>query len=142
MMKRRMAVVRETPWTGREIPNISEDTIANPLRPVPRDSILVVTRFCWEWGQEENSHVPLCGEDGMKGSHNFFVRLLTKDGWLDDSNIDMALLLLRKRHKSSGNWVGSDCTILDTTFQGEGPKLAKSWSSVNQGSTGSYLLSI
>ncbi|CAL2247691.1 unnamed protein product [Prunus armeniaca] len=109
-----------------------------------------------------SSHVRLCGEDGMEGSHNFFVRLLTKDGWLDDSNIDMALLLLREWHKSFGNWVGSDWTILDTTFQkcaaldykqmkayvgnedmqhskgllgmvkGEGPKLAKSWLSVNR----------
>ncbi|CAB4286353.1 unnamed protein product [Prunus armeniaca] len=104
-MKRRMAVVRETPWICREIPNISEDTIADPIRPVPRDSLLEVAKFCWEWGQEENSHVRLCGEDGMEGSHNFFVRLLTKDGWLDDS------------HKRSGNWVGSDWTILDTTFQ-------------------------
>ncbi|CAL8167791.1 unnamed protein product [Prunus armeniaca] len=99
-MKRRRAVVRETPWTGQEIPNISEDTIADPLRPVPHDSLL-----------------ELCGEDGMEGSHNFFVRLLTKDGWLDDSNIDMALLLVRERHERSGNWVGSDWTILDTTFQ-------------------------
>ncbi|CAB4285974.1 unnamed protein product [Prunus armeniaca] len=63
------------------------------------------------------SHMQLCGEDGMEGSHNFFVRLLTKDGWLDDSNIDMALLLVRERHERSGNWVGSDWTILDTTFQ-------------------------
>ncbi|CAB4320007.1 unnamed protein product [Prunus armeniaca] len=52
-MKRRRAVVRETPWTGREIPNISEDPIADPLRPVPRDSLLEVAKFCWEWGQEE-----------------------------------------------------------------------------------------
>ncbi|KAL6284799.1 hypothetical protein ACE6H2_015728 [Prunus campanulata] len=98
----------------------------------------------------------------MEGSHNFFVRLLTKDGWLDDSNIDMALHLLRERHNRSGKWAGSDWTILDTTFQkcaaldytqmksyigkeerkhskglvgmvkGEGHKLAKSWESVNQ----------
>ncbi|CAB4268795.1 unnamed protein product [Prunus armeniaca] len=177
-MKRRRAVVRETPWICREIPNISEDTIADSLRPDPRDTLLEVAKFCWEWGQEENSHVRLCGEDGMEGSHNFFVLLLTKDGWLDDSNIDMALLLLRERHKRSGNWVGSDWTILDTTFQvsvmmhiscatmqkcaaldykqmkayvgkedrqhnkgllgmvkGEGPKLAKSWSSVNRNSS-------
>ncbi|XP_008229309.1 PREDICTED: sentrin-specific protease 2-like [Prunus mume] len=90
----------------------------------------------------KSSHVRLCGEDGMEVSHNFFVQLLTKDGWLDDSNIDMALFLLRERHKSSGNWVGSDWTILDTTFQhnkgllgmvkGEGPKLAKSWLSMNR----------
>ncbi|CAL8991317.1 unnamed protein product [Prunus brigantina] len=65
----------------------------------------------------EISHVRLCGKDGMEGSHNFFVRLLSKDGWLDDSNIDMALLLLRELHKSSGNWVGFDWTILDTIFQ-------------------------
>ncbi|CAB4269015.1 unnamed protein product [Prunus armeniaca] len=160
-MKSRRVVVRETPWKGREIPNISEDTIVEPRRPVPRDSLLEVAKFCWEWGQEENSHVRLCGEEGMEGSHNFFVRLLTKDGWLDDSNIDMTLLLLLEWHKSSSKWVGSDWTILDTTFQkcaaldymqmkvyvgkedrqhikgllgmvmGEGPKLAKSWSSVN-----------
>ncbi|CAL2239885.1 unnamed protein product [Prunus armeniaca] len=65
-MKRRRAVVKETPWTGREIPNISEDTIVDPLRPIPRDSLLEVAKFCWEWGQEENSHVRLCGEDGME----------------------------------------------------------------------------
>ncbi|KAI5317054.1 hypothetical protein L3X38_036761 [Prunus dulcis] len=82
--KRRMAVVRETPWQGREIPNISEDTIADPLRPVPHDSLLEVAKFCSEWRQEENSHVRLCGEEGMEGSYNFFVRLLTKDYWLDD----------------------------------------------------------
>ncbi|XP_020415520.1 ubiquitin-like-specific protease ESD4 [Prunus persica] len=84
----------------------------------------------------------------MEGSHNFFVRLLTKDGWLDGSNIDMALLLLRERHESSGNW---KCAALDYKqikayvgkedrqhskgvlgmVKGEGPKLAKSWSSVN-----------
>ncbi|CAB4316850.1 unnamed protein product [Prunus armeniaca] len=67
----------------------------------------------------------------------------------------MALLLLRERHKSSGNWVGSDwtkCATLDYKqmkvyvgkedrqhskgllgmVEGEGPKLAKSWSSVNR----------
>ncbi|CAB4308732.1 unnamed protein product [Prunus armeniaca] len=110
VMKRRRAVVRETPWIYREIPNISEET--------PCDSLL--------------------------------------------ENIDTALLLLREQHERSGNWVGSDWTILDTTFQkcaaldykqmkayvgkedrqhskgllgmvkGEGPKLAKSWSSVNR----------
>ncbi|KAI5335476.1 hypothetical protein L3X38_025609 [Prunus dulcis] len=147
-MKRRRAVVRETPWTGREIPNISEDTIADPLRLVPCDSLLEVAKFCWEWGQEETSHVRLCGEDYMEGLHNFCVRLLTKDGWLDDSNIDMALLLLWERHESSGNW---KCVALDYKqmkayvgkedrqhskcllgmVKGEGPKLAKSWSSVN-----------
>ncbi|KAL6284924.1 hypothetical protein ACE6H2_015853 [Prunus campanulata] len=84
----------------------------------------------------------LCGDEAMEGSHNFFIRLLTKDGWLDDSNIDMALHLLRERHNKSGKWAGSDWTILDTTFQhskglvgmvkGEGHKLAKSWESVNQ----------
>ncbi|CAB4303744.1 unnamed protein product [Prunus armeniaca] len=174
-MKRRRVVVRETPWICREIPNISEDTIVDPLKPIPHDSLLEVAKFCLEWGQEENSHVRFCGEDGMEGSHNFFVRLLTKNGWLDDLNIDMALLLLRERHERSSNWVGSDWTILDTTFQvsvmmhnscatmqkcaaldykqmkaymgnedrqhskgllgmvkGEGPKLAKSWSSVNR----------
>ncbi|CAL2257234.1 unnamed protein product [Prunus armeniaca] len=87
-----------------------------------------------------SSHVQLCGDDGMEGSHNFFVRLLTKDGWLDDSNIDMALLLLRERHKSSGNWqmkayVGKEDRQhnkgLLGMVKGEGPKLAKSWSSVN-----------
>ena len=52
-MKRLRAVVRETPRTGREIPNISEDTIADHLRSVPRDSLLEVAKFCWEWGQEE-----------------------------------------------------------------------------------------
>ncbi|KAI5335163.1 hypothetical protein L3X38_025296 [Prunus dulcis] len=76
--------------------------------------------------------------------------LLSKEGWLDDPNTDMTLLFLREWHNSSGKWVGSDWTILDTTFQayvgkedkqhsngllgnikGEGPKLAKSWSSVN-----------
>ncbi|KAI5334577.1 hypothetical protein L3X38_024710 [Prunus dulcis] len=147
-MKRR-AVGRETPWTGREIPNISEDNIADPLRPVPCDSLLEVAKFCLEWGQEENSHVRLCGGDGMESSHNLFVRLLTKDGWLDDSNIDMALLLLRQRHKSSGNL---KCAALDYKqmkmyvgkedrqhskgllgmVKGEGPKLAKSWSCVNR----------
>ncbi|CAL9001107.1 unnamed protein product [Prunus brigantina] len=111
-MKRRRAVVRETPWKGWEIPNISEDTIVDPRRPVPRDSLLEVAKFCWEWEQEENSHVRLCGEEGMEGSHNFFVRLLT-----NDSCIDVALLLLRERHKSSSKWVGSDWPILDTTFQ-------------------------
>ncbi|CAB4299911.1 unnamed protein product [Prunus armeniaca] len=50
VMKRQRAVVRETSWTGREIPNISEDTIADPLMPVPRDSFLEVVKFCWEWG--------------------------------------------------------------------------------------------
>ncbi|XP_021808599.1 ubiquitin-like-specific protease ESD4 [Prunus avium] len=104
----------------------------------------------------------LCGNEAMEGSHNFFVRLLTKDGWLDDSNIDMDLHLLRERHNKFGKWEGSDWMILDTTFQkcaaldytqmksfmgkderqhnnglvgmvkGEGHKLAKSWSSVNQ----------
>ncbi|CAB4320006.1 unnamed protein product [Prunus armeniaca] len=155
-MKRRRAVVRETPWTGREIPNISEDPIADPLRPVPRDSLLEVAKFCWEWGQEENSHVRLCGEDGMEGSHNFFVRLLTNDEHRHD------LAFATGAAQELGNWVGSDWTILDTTFQkcaaldykqikayvrkedrqhikgqlgmvkGEGPKLAKSWSSVNR----------
>ncbi|KAL6293915.1 hypothetical protein ACE6H2_002057 [Prunus campanulata] len=90
----------------------------------------------------KSSHVRLCGDEAMEGSHNFFVQLLTKDGWLDDSNIDMALHLLRERHNRSGKWAGSDWTILDTTFQhskglvgmvkGEGHKLAKSWESVNQ----------
>ncbi|KAL6269439.1 hypothetical protein ACE6H2_026350 [Prunus campanulata] len=50
--KRPRAVVRETPWQGREIPNISKDPIADPLSPVPRDSLLEVAKFCWEWGQE------------------------------------------------------------------------------------------
>ncbi|CAB4313975.1 unnamed protein product [Prunus armeniaca] len=49
-MKRRRVVVRETPWAGREIPNISEDTIGDPLRPVPHDSLLEVAKLCWEWG--------------------------------------------------------------------------------------------
>ncbi|KAL6284611.1 hypothetical protein ACE6H2_015540 [Prunus campanulata] len=115
--KRPRAMVRETPWQGLEIPNISKDPIADPLRPVPRDSLLEVAKFCWEWGQEENSHVRLCGDEAMEGSHNFFVRLLTKDSWLDDSNIDMALHLLRERYNRSGKWAGSDWTILDTTFQ-------------------------
>ncbi|CAB4263455.1 unnamed protein product [Prunus armeniaca] len=50
----------------------------------------------------------------------------------------MALLLLRERHKSSGNWVGSDWTDRQHSkgllgmVEGEGPKLAKSWSSVNR----------
>ena len=52
-MKRRRAVVRETPWTGREIPNVSQDNIADPLRPVPCDSLLEVAKFCSEWRQEE-----------------------------------------------------------------------------------------
>ncbi|KAI5323408.1 hypothetical protein L3X38_032480 [Prunus dulcis] len=103
-MKRRTAVVRETPWTGREIPNISEDTIADPLRPVPHDSLL--------------------------------------------ENIDIALLLLQERHESSGNWkfaaldykqmkayVGKKGRQhnkgLLGMVKGKGPKLAKSWSSVN-----------
>ncbi|KAL6286742.1 hypothetical protein ACE6H2_011132 [Prunus campanulata] len=90
----------------------------------------------------KSSHVRLCGDEAMEGTNNFFVRLLTKEGWLDDSNIDMALHLLRERHNRSGKWAGSDWTILDTTFQhsnglvgivkGEGHKLAKSCRSVNQ----------
>ncbi|CAL9004715.1 unnamed protein product, partial [Prunus brigantina] len=109
----------------------------------------------------------------VEGSHNFFVRLLTKDSWLDDSqpfyvDIHMALLLLRERHKNCGKW---KCDALDYMqikaymgkedrqhingklgmVKGEGPKLAKSWSSVNHffcpltykgRSTRSYLLSI
>ncbi|KAI5323935.1 hypothetical protein L3X38_033008 [Prunus dulcis] len=128
VMKRRRAVVRETPWTGREIPNISEDTIADP---VPLDSFL---RWQNSTRNGDKKKIHECG-------------YVEKTVW---KNIDMALLLLRERHKSSGNWVGSDWTILDTTFQayvgkedrqhskgllgmvkGDGPKLAKSWSSVN-----------
>ncbi|VVA40240.1 PREDICTED: sentrin-specific, partial [Prunus dulcis] len=36
--KRQRAVVKETPCQGREIP--AEDTIGDPLRPVPLDSLL------------------------------------------------------------------------------------------------------
>ena len=34
--------------------------------------------------EKYNSLVRLYGEDGMEASHKFFLRLLTKDGWLDD----------------------------------------------------------
>ncbi|CAB4286086.1 unnamed protein product [Prunus armeniaca] len=37
-------MVKETPCQGREIPNISEDTIGDPLRPVPLDSLLEVVK--------------------------------------------------------------------------------------------------
>ncbi|KAI5323939.1 hypothetical protein L3X38_033012 [Prunus dulcis] len=84
----------------------------------------------------------------MEGSHNFFVQLLTKDGWLDDSNIDMAFLLLWERHNSSGKWKHDALDYMQMKayvakedrqhsngplgmVKGEGPKLAKSWSSVN-----------
>ncbi|CAL2272646.1 unnamed protein product [Prunus armeniaca] len=71
-------------------------------RAVPRDSLLEVAKFCWEWGQEENSHARLCGEDGMEGSHNFFVRLLTKNDWLDDSKC----AALDYKQGSTGNGQG------------------------------------
>ncbi|CAB4269239.1 unnamed protein product [Prunus armeniaca] len=129
-MKRRKAVVRETSWTGREIPNISKDTIADPLRPVPRDSLLEFAKFCWEWGQEENSHVRLCGEDSTEGSYNFFVRLLTKDGWLDDSKC--AALDYKQMKAYVGQEYRQHSKGLLGMVRGEGPKLAKSWSSVNR----------
>ncbi|CAL2239834.1 unnamed protein product [Prunus armeniaca] len=132
-MKRRKAVVRETSWTGREIPNISKDTIADPLRPVPRDSLLEFAKFCWEWGQEENSHVRLCGEDGTEGSHNFFVRLLTKDGWLDDSKC--AALDYKQMKAYVGKEYRQHSKGLLGMVRGEGPKLAKSWSSMNRNSS-------
>ena len=32
-----------------------------------------------------SSHVRLCGEEGVDASHDFFVRLLSMNGWLDDT---------------------------------------------------------
>ncbi|KAL6272722.1 hypothetical protein ACE6H2_023414 [Prunus campanulata] len=119
-MKRPRSVLRETPWKGQEFPNIEDDTVGftfDPLRPIPHDSLLKMAKFLWEWGQEEDSHVRLCGEEGVDASHDFFVRLLSKNGWLDDTNIDMGLYLVRERQKRYPNLVGSDWTIVDTLFQ-------------------------
>ncbi|CAB4263620.1 unnamed protein product [Prunus armeniaca] len=129
-------------WICREIPNISEDTIADHLRSVPHDSLLEVAKFCWEWGEEENSHVQLCEEDGTEGSHNFFVRLLTKDGWLDDlvsvmmhnscATMQKCAALDYKQMKAYvGNEDRQHSKGLLGMVKGEGPKLANSWSSVN-----------
>ncbi|KAI5323530.1 hypothetical protein L3X38_032602 [Prunus dulcis] len=133
-----------------------------------------------EGNSMDSSHVRLCGEDGMEGSHNFFVRLLSKDehkhGLAFDTGAAQELwqLVLTGRywtplfrsilfHKLClfSNLVSvimhnscatmQKCAALDYKqmkayvgkedmqhnkgllgmVKGKGPKLAKSWSSVN-----------
>ncbi|XP_021800416.1 uncharacterized protein LOC110744735 [Prunus avium] len=119
-MKRPKSVECKTPWQRQEIPNIGEETVGltfDPLRPVRRGLLLETAKFFWEWGQKENTHVRLCGKHGVDTSHDFFIRLLTKDGWLNDTNIDMGLYLLRVRQTIYANLVRSDWAIVDTLFQ-------------------------
>ncbi|CAB4317115.1 unnamed protein product [Prunus armeniaca] len=138
---------------------------------------------CVQNGKEEVQYTPLdinwddpgvgeCGEDVIVGVRQKrgrgkseilgpAMKRLRNSAENGDKKKNMALLLLRERHERSGNWVGSDWMILDTTFQvsvmmhnscatmgnedrqhSKGllemvkrPKLAKSWSSVNRNSS-------
>ena len=37
------------------------------------------------FGDTCSTHVRLCGKHGVDTSHDFFIRLLTKDGWLNET---------------------------------------------------------